>query len=138
MVLDLKRLHKQGKLTPYQKQFWFGTRPEEELYLMEKDPHQINNLATDPQFQEELLRHRAVLEEWIASTGDKGQFRRIWCNSGATYDLWKDRKSFRKAKVNPEYDAFKNEANEAEKESFHFYLTADDVPELGKIAPVGN
>jgi len=105
--LDLKRLHKEGKLTPYQEKFWFGVRPKEELYDIAKDPFQMHNLAGDPAFAKELERHRKILEDWIRETGDKGQFPEDPVQLKATYDLWKTRPIFRNAKVNPEYDQFR-------------------------------
>ena len=46
--MDMRRLFKAGELTEYQAEHWFGLRPREELYDMDADPHQINNLATLP------------------------------------------------------------------------------------------
>jgi arylsulfatase A-like enzyme len=106
-VKDLKRLHADGKLTDYQDRFWFGVRPEEELYDIAKDPYQIHNLAADPAFASELERHRKILADWISKTGDKGQQPEDPVQLKATFDLWKDRPIFRDAKVNPEYDQFR-------------------------------
>lgn len=106
-VLELKKLRKEGKLTPYQEEHWFGKRPVEELYDLAKDPHQINNLAKNPAFQDELKRHRKLLEDWIKESGDKGQQPEDPRQLKATFDLWKDKPIFRDAKVNPEYDQFK-------------------------------
>ena len=61
-VHDLKRLNKEGNPTPYQTTHWFGIRPKEELYDLATDPHQVNNLAGDSQYGDELLRHRQILE----------------------------------------------------------------------------
>ncbi|MFC1766310.1 sulfatase [Planctomycetota bacterium] len=104
---DLRRLYQEGKLTKYQAQHWFGVRPEEELYDLQADPHQINNLASDRRFHAELLRHRRLLNEWIKRTNDQGQYPESAVQLKATYELWKDRPIFRDAKVNPEYDQFR-------------------------------
>lgn len=106
-VLELKKLRQEGKLTPYQEQHWFGKRPTEELYDLAQDPHQIHNLADDPACQEELKRHREILESWIKETGDKGQQPEDPKQLRATYNLWKDKPIFKNAKVNPEYDQFR-------------------------------
>ena len=106
-VKDLKKLHKEGKLTPYQDEHWFGVRPEEELYDLKKDPHQMNNLALNSEYSEVLLKHRNVLENWIKKTVDKGQQPEDAKQLEATYNLWKDRPRFKKAKINPEYNQFK-------------------------------
>ena len=47
-------------------------RPEEELYDLRNDPHEIRNLAEDPAFEEQLLSMRGMLDSWIEETGDKG------------------------------------------------------------------
>jgi len=107
IVKDLKKLHEEGKLTPYQEEHWFGIRPEEELYDLKADPHQMNNLANDPKFANILKEHRTVLNNWVKETDDQGQYPEASVQLKATYDMWKDRPRFRDAKVNPEYDQFK-------------------------------
>ncbi|MFG0290194.1 MAG: sulfatase [Rhodopirellula sp. JB044] len=107
-VKDLKRLRDAGKLTDYQREHWFGVRTEEELYDIANDPHQIHNLADDPKFHDELLKHRTILEDWIRETDDQGQYPESVDQLRATYDLWKDRAIFRDADVNPEYDQFRS------------------------------
>jgi N-sulfoglucosamine sulfohydrolase len=69
----LKELHAAGKLTPAQELFCQPRMPEEELYDLQTDPHQIHNLATSPksEHQAELKRMRAALAQWTAETGDK-------------------------------------------------------------------
>lgn len=106
-VKDLHRLHQRGELTEYQERHWFGVRPVEELYDIETDPHQMTNFAEDPAYQEELLRHRAILEKWIAETGDRGEIPETATSLKPTYELWKDNPIFKNAKVNPEYDQFR-------------------------------
>ena len=107
-VVAFKNLHKEGKLTEYQDKHWFGIRPQEELYDIAKDPHQINNLATNPEYADELIKHRQILESWISETDDQGQYPEATIQLKSTYDLWKDRPIFRDAKVNPEYVQFRN------------------------------
>ncbi|MGC6467776.1 MAG: sulfatase [Akkermansiaceae bacterium] len=106
-VVAMHTAFKDGTLTPYQAEHWFGKRPKEELYDLEKDPHQVNNLADDPNFAKELKKHRDLLEAWIKRTDDKGQYPESAVQLKATYNLWKDRPIFRDAKVNPEYDQFR-------------------------------
>ena len=108
-VTELKRAYKQGKLTPYQRQHWFGTRPKEELYDLTTDPHQVDNLAEKPDFARELQRHRQILESWISETDDQGQYPESSKQLKATYELWKDRPIFKEADTNPEYDQFRTE-----------------------------
>ena len=108
-VADLKRLHEIGKLTEYQQRHWFGIRPVEELYDLEADPHQINNLITSPEYAAELRRHRKILDSWVAETDDRGQYSEGIVQLRATYELWKDRPIFSEADTNPEYEQFRKE-----------------------------
>ena len=50
------------------------TRPEEELYDLETDPFEVENLANDPGHRETLERMRAELARWIEETDDQGRF----------------------------------------------------------------
>lgn len=106
-VRDLKRLHESGELTAYQDEHWFGIRPEEELYDIEKDPYQINNLASNPEYTAELERHRNLLQSWMKKTDDQGQYPEPSVQLKSTYDLWKDLPIFKNADTNPEYDPFR-------------------------------
>ena len=110
-VTDLKQGFKDGTLTDYQREHWFGERPQEELYELESDPHQMNNLATDEAHGDSLKKHREILQKWIKETDDKGQYPESEIQLKATFDLWKKRPIFQNAEVNPEYDQFR-EANE--------------------------
>ena len=48
----------------------FGKRPEEELFDLAKDPHQLTNLAGDPAYADRKAKLRADLDAWLKSTGD--------------------------------------------------------------------
>jgi N-sulfoglucosamine sulfohydrolase len=63
---------KEGKLTEAQRPFMAATRPEEELYYLVADPHELRNLAKDPSHEETLKKLRARLDEWIQDSGDLG------------------------------------------------------------------
>ena len=106
-ITEIKRLRREGGLTPYQEEHWFGIRPEEELYDIAADPHQIHNLANNPKYAEELQRHREILETWMKETDDQGQYPEPAIQLKATFDLWKDKPIFKNADVNPEYDQFR-------------------------------
>ena len=45
-------------------------RPAEELYDLEKDPHQVNNVAADPAYAQQLQRLRGEMDEWMKQTAD--------------------------------------------------------------------
>lgn len=70
---QLRALMAAGKMNQDQLVFFGENRPAEELYDLESDPHQIRNLAGDPKYATELERHRQLLANWIAETGDQGQ-----------------------------------------------------------------
>ena len=59
-------------LTPVQRLLMATTRPAEELYDMQVDPHEINNLAADPHYAAELRRLREALADWQVQYGDLG------------------------------------------------------------------
>lgn len=69
----LPQLHKEGKLTPPQAFLCQPRMPDEELYDLKNDPHQIHNLAQSPEHQRVLARLRGVLEKWIEQTNDQGR-----------------------------------------------------------------
>ena len=51
-------------------QFAFGKRPKEELYEIESDPFQINNLADDPDFTSVKNQLKEQLMNELKATGD--------------------------------------------------------------------
>ena len=66
-------LHKRGELTPKQARFMALSRPKEELYDLENDPYELNDLAGDPEFEQIHRELSTELDKWIKRTGDKGQ-----------------------------------------------------------------
>ena len=69
-LVDMRRLHQEGKLNSVQS-LWFRSRkPIEELYDIITDPHETNNLATLPKHQKTLKRMRDALETWQVQVGD--------------------------------------------------------------------
>lgn len=72
IMKELRRLKKEGELPPGAGLYMAGVKPVEELYDVEKDPHEINNLAASPAHQEVLKRLRAAHERWALETRDVG------------------------------------------------------------------
>lgn len=72
MAKDLRRLHAEGKLNANQSLWFAPTKPDEELYDLETDPHEINNLAADPAHKETLERLRQAHLNWSSRTKDLG------------------------------------------------------------------
>ena len=50
--------------------FAFGKRPGEELYDLKKDPHQIRNVAADPEYAAARKRLSARLMDVLKESGD--------------------------------------------------------------------
>lgn len=71
----IKELDAQDKLTLEQAVLAAPTMPEEELYDLETDPHQIKNLAKSntPEHRAALERLGSVLTRWIEQTNDQGR-----------------------------------------------------------------
>jgi hypothetical protein len=69
---EWRRLAAAGELAGPQQIFFEPTKPIEELYDTQADPHEIHNLAADPQHAEVLARLRAVHEKWRGNTADLG------------------------------------------------------------------
>jgi N-sulfoglucosamine sulfohydrolase len=67
-----RELNAEGRLNATQRLWFAKTKPPEELYDLERDPHEINNLAESPKHREKLNELRAALDKWIIETGDMG------------------------------------------------------------------
>lgn len=72
MAGELRRLHAEGKLNPGQERWFAPDKPLEELYDVDADPHELNNLAADPAYARDLRRLREVQLQWAEATGDLG------------------------------------------------------------------
>jgi len=97
-----KRLYAEGKLTPEAAAFASDKRPAEELYELQKDPHEVRNLAGDPRYAAELRRHLEILKKWMKETDDQGQYPESDEGLLQVMYRWDDKC------VNPEYDAVRN------------------------------
>ncbi len=73
ILISLRRAHRDGKLNKIQRRLLAPTRPAEELYDLKQDPHEINNLADDPDHHSTLAEMRKRLEQWMIATDDKGR-----------------------------------------------------------------
>lgn len=76
--IHTKELFESGKLNELQSRFFQPTRPVEELYDLENDPFEINNLASNTDYQSELDGLRNVLYQWMAETNDPGLIPEPW------------------------------------------------------------
>jgi len=72
MMKEMLRMRDEGLLNEDQ-MYWFReTKEPEELYDITSDPHELNNLAGDTEYKEELERLRKVHEQWMEDVDDKG------------------------------------------------------------------
>ena len=71
-VHALRAMQARGELTAEQELFMADTRPEEELYDLQEDPHELRNLAPDPEHSEQLASLRKRLDDWMRETADQG------------------------------------------------------------------
>jgi len=69
---ELRRIRKLGKLPPVAELFMAESKPIEELYDLQNDPYEIDNLAGKPEYREILDRMWAVHVEWMLKTKDLG------------------------------------------------------------------
>lgn len=72
MMAEMRALHEAGRLSPLQASYFEVPRPVEELYDLRLDPHETQNLASDPAYapiKAELARR---LSAWRIRIGDPG------------------------------------------------------------------
>ena len=73
--MAMRRMAEAGELSGAQ-MAPYGKRVAEELYDLQNDPDEVNNLAADPAYEEQLTKMREALLYWIADTDDKAQYPR--------------------------------------------------------------
>ena len=73
ILIALRQWHQAGKLDAVQELLFRQQRPAEELYDLRSDPHEIHNLADDPQHAATLQAMRQRLEAWMEHTDDQGR-----------------------------------------------------------------
>ena len=99
MRIALRDYHARGKLNATQQLLFRKVRPPEELYDLQSDPHEINNLASDPAFAGKLREMRGRLDDWMVRTNDHGrqpESAKMFDSDMAVYT-----NKFRSAKGNP-------------------------------------
>jgi arylsulfatase A-like enzyme len=99
--LVIKEMYENGQLNEAQAKYWESRKPVEELYDINADPHQINNLADNPEYAEVMASMRIILDNWIEESDDKGQYPEHVEDLRFVYERWLDRC------VNPEFDYVK-------------------------------
>ena len=69
---EIRRLEKSGGLTGAARLFSADRKPVEELYDLENDPHEVNNLAANPGHAERLNTMREAHYRWVRESRDIG------------------------------------------------------------------
>lgn len=100
-MVRMDELFAEGRLNDVQARFWSNYRPAEELYDLNNDPHEINNLAGNPAYKTQLEKSRETMAQWIKDTDDKGQYPEDVANLRFTFQRWGEKC------INPEYDQFR-------------------------------
>lgn len=72
MTRKLIEMHQNGELKGAAAYIFRDSRDVEELYDLEKDPDEINNLAEVPEYRDQLLKMRKQLADWQLKIHDKG------------------------------------------------------------------
>ena len=73
ILQEIWRTYMAGELSGPQLLMLQSSRPVEELYDTQSDPWEINNLAADPAYRQELERLREALDDWRDEVGDMGE-----------------------------------------------------------------
>ena len=72
IMVELRRIAAAGKLKESEKFFSLATKPIEEFFDTQNDPHELNNLIDSPKHQKTIRRLRRELQKWIVETHDTG------------------------------------------------------------------
>ena len=91
----MQHMHKEyeaGNLNETQARFFSPERPAEELYDLQNDPGETNNLVHSYHREHavQLAKHRDILYRWIIETDDKGRFPESDNALRAVIDRWGD------------------------------------------------
>ncbi|MEM6776230.1 MAG: sulfatase-like hydrolase/transferase [Planctomycetota bacterium] len=69
---EIRRVAALGELPKAANPFMSPNKPVEELYDLEVDPHELNNLAGDESYREQLNEMREAHLDWVLQTNDLG------------------------------------------------------------------
>ncbi len=72
MMKEWRRVQAEGKLLPDSKKFMAKNKPVEELYDIVNDPHELNNLAGNPEYAKILDKMWDAHQKWVLDIKDLG------------------------------------------------------------------
>lgn len=95
-MIEIRRAEQSGNLTETMAVFSAATKPAEELYDLENDVHEVNNLADNPGHAGKLAEMRTALKDWQNEIGDVGLIPEAEIEieekqAGSRYDILHDR-----------------------------------------------
>ena len=73
----MKKLWAEGKLGKDQAQWFKNPKPLEEMYLLDEDPYELNNIVNDFKYADKVKFMQESLNEWIIKTNDLGEFNEV-------------------------------------------------------------
>jgi arylsulfatase A-like enzyme len=73
MMVEMLKLKSEGKLNDLQMRWFLPKGVTEELYDLENDPHQFNNLANNPAYHAKFNELKKAMNLWISKVGDIGE-----------------------------------------------------------------
>lgn len=100
---EFRRLAAEGKLVDAAEAMVRPTKPAEELFDTQDDPHEIHNLAGSPEHRSVLERMREAHRNWVIETRDTGllqeaeMYRR--CEGAAPYSMTREPGEFPKERI---------------------------------------
>ena len=77
MMKNMKKLWAEGKLGEDQAQWFKNPKPLEEMYLLNEDPYELNNIVDDPRYADKVKFMQESLNNWITKTNDLGEFNEV-------------------------------------------------------------
>ena len=72
IMQELYRLRDKDSLNDAQKLWFRPTKPDFEFFDTEADPHEVNDLSSDPQYADKIQELSNALDEWLISIDDTG------------------------------------------------------------------
>ncbi|RNC85990.1 MAG: DUF229 domain-containing protein [Balneola sp.] len=67
---EMLSMRDSGLLDDIQMQWFRESKPEEELFDLENDPHELNNLVKNPEYQSKLSELSTEMDRWLTEIGD--------------------------------------------------------------------
>jgi len=105
IMQEFRRLVKDGSLIGPQRPLWEPTKPIEELYDTQTDPHEIHNLADSAAHQNTLSRLRSELRAWMLEMRDTGLLpeaeMHIRAAGSTVYDMAQDKDAYAMTQILP-------------------------------------